>query len=185
MTETIEKRAVTWKQYAALPDDGKRYQVVEGELIVAPAPTSGHQRTIGRLFAALHAFVEANDLGEVLLSPIDVILSKTNVVQPDILFIAKRRLRIIKDQITGPPDLVVEILSPKSARLDTVRKLDLYARFGVPHYWILNLDERVVICYRLAGKKYERVGLYEGEDRFTHELFKGLTIELATLWPKR
>ena len=79
---------------------------------------------------------------------------------------------------------MVEILSPGTAKLDATRKRDRYAHFGVRHFWLANPDERIVICYRLANGEYERIGLYEGNDSFTHELFEGLTIELAKLWPE-
>ncbi len=183
MSSAIQTKPMTWREYAALPDDGKGYQVIEGELIVTPAPTSGHQDVVLELAVPLRSFVKEHDLGKVFVSPIDVILSGTNIVQPDIIFIRKDRREIIADQIQGPPDLAVEVVSPPSGKRDTVDKLALYAKFAIRHYWIVSPTSRCVIVYRLAGDVYERIGLYQGEDRFESELFPGLTIDLTTLWP--
>ena len=149
---------------------------------MAAAPRFKHQDIAFALGFFLRDFVLEHDLGVVGISPIDVILSDENVVQPDVLFIRKARLDIIHDQVNGPPDLVVEVLSPSTQQLDLKDKSDLYARFGVPHYWILNPDDRVLIAFRLADGKYERAALCQGEDRFQPELFEGLTIELGQVW---
>jgi Uma2 family endonuclease len=187
MADTLQtaKAPVTWEQYAAMPQDGKQHQVIGGELIVSPAPRFLHQEVAGALYRHLCDFVYANELGKVAYAPVDVILSDTDIVQPDILFVGKQRLDIIADQVKGPPDLVVEVLSPSTVRLDTETKLALYARSGVPHYWIVNPDDRVVIAYQLSGEKYERVGLHQGDDAFAPALFEGLTLPLAEIWPRR
>ena len=173
---------VTWEQYAAMPDDGNRYEVIGGELHMAPAPRFVHQRTLLRLASILDALAEEHDLGVVSCAPTDVILCDTDIVQPDILFIDKDRLDIIDDQVNGSPDLVVEILSPATRRRDMTEKLALYATHGVPHYWIVNPDDQILIVYRLSGKSYNRVAVHQGDDQFQSALFAGATIDLGRVW---
>jgi Uma2 family endonuclease len=184
MAETAQKTRLTWDDYVKLPDDGKRYELIEGELIVAPAPTFRHQDIVLALATVLRSHAETHALGKVVASPVDVRFDDENTCQPDILFIRKDRLDIVEDQVKGPPDLVIEVLSPWTAETDREKKARTYARFGVPHFWIVSPFDETVILYRLAESKYERVGLYQGDDRFEAEPFAGLTVELAKVWPK-
>ncbi len=179
--QTAEK-PFTLEDYRKLSDDGNRYEVIEGELLVSPSPSARHQSVVARLVRILGTHVVEQELGEVFCAPLDVIFSDDNVVQPDVLFFSNDRLGVIDTWAKGAPDLAVEILSTSTSRRDTEVKFDLYARFGVSHYWILNPDEHVLIAFRLADGKYERVALCQGEDRFQPELFEGLTIELGQVW---
>ena len=116
--------ALTYQDYAALPDDGRRYEILEGELSVTPAPSPRHQEIIGNLFAALRAHVTDRGLGKVFVSPVDVLLSDTAIVQPDIVFVANDRLRMITSRgIEGAPTLVIEVLSPSTTHIDRQTKL--------------------------------------------------------------
>ncbi|HSB05367.1 MAG TPA: Uma2 family endonuclease [Thermodesulfobacteriota bacterium] len=144
----------TYQDYLHLPDNGKRYQVINGELYVVPAPVPYHQRVLARVFKIVDSFVSHENLGAVFLSPCDVILSDTDIVQPDLFFVGQDRLDIIKERnIQGAPDLVVEVLSPHSEKIDKISKTKLYARFGVKEYWIVSLDNREVTVLRLRGRK--------------------------------
>ncbi len=146
---------LTYADYAALPDDGQRYQLVEGELVMTPSPTRWHQLVIGLIHARLHEFVERHGLGEVLMAPLDVVLDDHNVLQPDVLFVSHQRDAALTDaNIQGAPDLCVEARSPGTERLDRLRKLALYARFGVPHYWIVDVRARSIEEYTLGGEVY-------------------------------
>ncbi|HWI66600.1 MAG TPA: Uma2 family endonuclease [Symbiobacteriaceae bacterium] len=129
----------TYEDYKLLPED-RRYEVVEGELLVTPAPSALHQGILVRLILRLASFVEAGKLGKVLPAPTDVILANESVVQPDLLFVAKERQGIIDPSggVHGAPDLVVEILSPSTASRDQVVKRKLYGRYGVREYWIVD-----------------------------------------------
>ncbi len=141
MSEPGRDRLLTYADYAALPDDGNRYQLLEGELVMTPSPRAWHQQVSYRLEFKLLAHVQEHDLGEMYHAPLDVTLDDHNVVQPDIFFISKERAGILQDgRILGAPDMCVEILSPGTVRLDRVRKLELYARFDVTHYWIVDLE---------------------------------------------
>ncbi len=126
----------TYRDYLLLPE-GDRRELIEGEFYVVPAPTPHHQRVSARLQHALHDFVAANRLGEVFDAPIDVVLSEENVVQPDLIFVARDRAAIVREtHVAGAPDLVVEIVSPGTAERDRETKRRLYFKYGVREYWL-------------------------------------------------
>ena len=134
-----ERALLTYRDYAALPDDGRRHEIHDGELSVTPAPGTRHQRVIGALYTLLRAHVEAHRLGEVFLSPVDCILSDTTVVEPDLVYVDPTRAHLVTERaIEGPPMLVVEVLSPSTTTIDRSRKRELYARHGIAYYWIVD-----------------------------------------------
>lgn len=145
---------MTWAEYSLLPDDGKRYEVLEGVLTVAPAPNFRHQDIVWRLGPMLRAFVEAHDLGIVVGAPIDVMLALDTIVQPDIIFIAKEHVPIIDDRIHGAPDLCIEVLSPSTALNDRYAKKEIYSRHGVREYWIVDGSRQTVSIYALLDRAY-------------------------------
>jgi Uma2 family endonuclease len=174
--------ALTYQDYAALPDDGRRYQILDGELCVTPAPGSLHQEISGNLFIAFHAYVKAHGLGKVFVAPLDVILNDTSIVQPDVVFVATDRLeRVSARGIEGAPTLVAEVLSPSTATIDRRRKRDLYARYGVTYYWIVDGDARTIEAYRLARAGYELLARMTADAPVAVEPFPGLL--LTDLWP--
>ena len=147
------KDKLTYADYMKTPDD-ERYELLNGELIMSPSPKEIHQYISGNLHLVLGAFVRERSLGRGYFSPFDVVLSDTDVVQPDLLFVSNERADIITpDNIQGAPDLVVEILSPATAERDTTVKLDLYAQHGVKEYWIVDPDARtiMVMLWREGG----------------------------------
>ncbi len=128
---------LTYEDYCQLPPDGRRYQLVEGELFVTPAPATAHQRVSRNLEFVLIGHVKEHKLGVIYDAPIDVILDNQTVVQPDILFVSRERIELVSDRgIEGAPDLVVEILSPRTQKIDRTTKLRVYARAGVQHIWL-------------------------------------------------
>src|SRR3990172_513522 len=132
---------LTYRDYEALRAEGGRYELHDGELFVTAAPGLLHQRLVGALFALLRQHVLERGLGEVFVSPLDCILSDTTVVQPDIVYIESGRSSLVSARgIEGPPTLAVEILSPSTREVDRGTKLQLYSRYGVPHYWIVEPD---------------------------------------------
>jgi len=178
----MSSRALTYQDYAALPDDGRRYQILDGELFEIPTTGSRHQEISGNLMVAIYAHVKAHGLGKVLPAPLDVILSDTSIVQPDLVFVAVDRLgRVSARGIEGAPTLAIEILSPTTAALDRRRKRDLYARHGVTYYWIVDGDARTIEMYRLAGETYELLARATGDAPVSVEPFPGLS--LTDLWP--
>ena len=151
----------TYSEFARLPSGGsERHEVIAGELFVTPAPTSGHQRTMMRLAAALYGFVEEHGLGEVLPGPIDVLFAEGDYLEPDLVFVSRGRETLVTDRgVEGPPDLVVEILSPSTEARDRGIKLERYRHFGVAEYWIVDPDRRTVEVWRLAGGAEDAVVL--------------------------
>ena len=134
----------TVREYMTTPED-KRYQLLDGEMILAPSPTTKHQRILGNLFRLLDAVFAATSRGRVKLSPLDVVLSDYDVAQPDVLFVSNERADIVTEaNIQGAPDLVVEILSPSTAGYDRGYKQVLYGRHGVREYWIVDPDAETV-----------------------------------------
>jgi Uma2 family endonuclease len=138
----------TYEDYLAFPEDGRRHELIDGEHIVTPAPTRMHQEISGRLFAAIWKHLEVHPLGKVYYSPIDVILSDTDVVQPDIVFVSNERRDVLATWIHGAPDLAIEIVSPSSRRLDEVTKRGLFEKFGVREYWVVDPEFETVRVHR-------------------------------------
>jgi Uma2 family endonuclease len=152
MSDPRRQRLLTYADYAALPDDGHRYQLLEGELVMTPSPYRWHQQISIRLASDVLNHVQMRGLGEAFAAPLDVTLDDRNVVQPDILFVSNERSGILQDdRVIGAPDRCVEILSPGTERIDQVRKLGLYARFGATHYRIVDPDTRTIEESILAG----------------------------------
>jgi len=164
-------------------DDEQRYEIIEGELLMVPAPSSFHQWYSHNLEILLTEFVREHDLGYVFDAPIDVILSPDNVVQPDILFIAKTRREIIQERgIFGPPDLVVEIVSPSSVHRDYHAKQKLYERFGVREYWLVDPGNRAVDVLGMDDGVYASVSFASGEGSVTSKILEGLMISLGDIF---
>ena len=174
---------LTYADYAALPDDGRRYELHEGELTVTPAPGIQHQRVTGNLFVTLRQHVFAHGLGEVFIAPVDCILSDMSVVQPDIVFVdGQHASRVSERGIEGAPTSVVEVLSPSTERTDRGRKLDLYARHGVAHCWIVDPVAHVIDAYGLEAGAYRLAARLAGEQPGALPPFFDLLLDPAALW---
>jgi Uma2 family endonuclease len=153
----------TYADYAAIPDDGKCYEVVKGVLYMSPSPTPEHQSISIEIVAYLRQFVQVAGLGRIFAEPTDVELSPGNIVKPDVLVVLKKHLERIKStRIVGAPDLVVEILSPGTMRHDLHGKLAAYERAGVPEYWIVSPGEQVVELLVLEDGTYQSLGVFQG-----------------------
>ena len=154
--ETRDARRWTRETVLALPDDGRRYELIDGELIVTPAPGGLHQTALMALYNQLWPFVEASDVGRVLVSPADITLGEDEILQPDLFVFQTATGRPLRDwsEISGLL-LVVEILSPSTARYDREFKRRRYQRAGVPEYWIVDLDGRVVERWRANDTRPE------------------------------
>ncbi len=134
----------TYQDYLNLPED-RRYELIDGDLLMTPSPSERHQRLLLELALLLTAFVKKHGLGMVYVAPFDVVLSDTNVVQPDLLFVSNERAsRIGERAVAGAPDLVVEVLSPGTADRDRTVKAKLYARAGVRELWLLDPDAKTL-----------------------------------------
>ncbi len=176
-----ESATFTYADLAAFPDDGLRREIIDGELIVSPSPRTRHQRIVARLFLVLGNHVEASGGGEVFFAPLDVVFSDRNVVEPDLLFVPDDRSEILTElNVQGSPALVVEVLS--DPRIDRVRKRDLYARFGVPEYWVVDPDADRVEVYRLRGDQYGKPEIVEPGEILGYERLPGLSVDLTKLF---
>ncbi|MFZ3090373.1 MAG: Uma2 family endonuclease [Nitrospirota bacterium] len=186
-----EPLKLTCEDYLLLPED-RRYEIIDGELFMTPSPKTMHQRLIVKLFRIIDDFVRKGELGEVFIAPYDVVLSKHDVVQPDIIFVSKERSGIITElNIQGSPDLVIEILSPSTKERDLVLKKKLYAAFGIKEYWIVDPENEKMTLLTLGKIGYEdqptpvspltKGGIKGGCKSL---LLKGLKIDIAKLFKK-
>jgi Uma2 family endonuclease len=172
----------TYQDYLHLPDD-KRYEILEGDLVVAPSPITKHQRVSWKLEFSLIEFVRKNKLGEVFNAPYDVVLSEENVLQPDILFISQENSSIITEKnVQGAPDLVIEILSSATEYRDREIKRKIYARFGVKEYWLVDPDKQTIEVMALGESGFERVRAYPSSSRLSSPLLEGLSIDLGEVF---
>jgi Uma2 family endonuclease len=178
-----ERCGLTYEDYCALPDEALRHEVIEGALFSEPSPRRAHQRAALRLATMLDAHVRARGLGEVYIGPFDVILDRTTVVVPDVVFVTRDRLGIVAERgVEGAPDLIIEIPSPATVQRDRVAKLNAYARHGVRHYWLVDPTGKTLEALELADGAYHLVATVAGDDDFLPLLFHELTIPLRELW---
>lgn len=144
-----EERKYSAQDFERLPEGPPYYQLIEGDLIMSPAPSYSHQRTVGKVFLKLSRLLEEKGQGEVLISSIDVYLDEKNVFQPDIVVLLKEgKAKVEEKGIFGPPDVVVEILSPSTAYYDLIVKKEVYERAGVKEYWILDPNRKTFEIYK-------------------------------------
>lgn len=176
-------RKLTYEDYEHIPEDGQRHEILDGEHYVSPAPTVQHQRISMRLSSRMHVFVEEHGLGEVLAAPTDVLLSRHDILQPDILLVSRDRAAILTQKnVQGAPDLVIEILSVNSRHLDERLKLARYELFGVREYWIVDpLAERLHV-FLPAGNSFHRAAELSAQDILTTPLLPGLEISIEDLF---
>lgn len=176
----------TYQDYLDLPDDGYRYEVIDGELYMAPAPDTEHQMTSGELEFALRAFVKTHKLGVVLDAPCDVLLEPGGApVQPDIFFISQGRTHIITSQnVQGAPDLIIEILSPSNPDHDRVRKFKLYGQAGVAEYWIVDIRARTIEVFVLTEQRvYSLFGHFGAGEMAMSKLLAGFQVLVDEVMP--
>lgn len=162
-----EHRVWTYDDLVAMPDvrDGKKYEIFDGELVVSPAPLFDHSEVSKRLFVAMFAQIDKRRLGTVHFAPIDVILSETRVLQPDLLVIGAKQTNIIARRgLIGAPAIVIEVVSRKNASHDRVRKRRFYALAGIPEYWIVDPDSVEVEVLSLDESVYRSAGWYASGD---------------------
>ena len=171
----------TVRDYMATPED-KRYELIEGDLLVTPSPTVNHQRIVLRLARWLSDFVEREELGVVIIAPMNVILSDYDVLQPDILFVSNERAHIVTDRVHGAPDLAVEVLSPGTEERDRVLKGTLYARHGVREYWLVDPAAQRIEVLSLIEARFIAAGTYGGGDTLSSSCLEGLAFPAGQLF---
>lgn len=155
MSTTV--RALTCEDLRKTPDDGRRYEIIGGQLVVSASPILKHQKLSLRLTDLLYALAKSG-LGELFEAPTDVERGPNDIVVPDLVFVTKARLGILgREKIAGAPDILIEILSPSTRGRDEREKRDLYARFGVPEYWLVDPVRNAVRAMTLVGDAYQPI----------------------------
>jgi Uma2 family endonuclease len=177
---------LTYDDFVLFPDDGKRHELIDGEHYVTPAPTPRHQQLLGRLYLTIGGWLQTHPLGEAFLSPLDVVVSDVDVVEPDLLYISHHRAAeiITATNVRGAPDLVIEIGSPSTRQRDETIKRRLYERAGVSEYWVVDPELDVVRVYRRGDAGFGRPIELSAEagDQLETPLLPGLEITLARLF---
>ena len=177
------KAALTYADYTALPDDGKRYEILDGELFVTPAPSGWHQVALANLVSVLDGYVRPRGMGKVLFAPLDVLFADTSIAQPDLVYLDATRTSLISRRgVEGAPTLLVEVLSPSTARTDRNVKFALYARYGVDFYWIIDPETRVLEAYRREGSGYVLAMSASGPEPCGPPPFEDLGLVVEALW---
>jgi len=173
---------LTYEDYCLLPNDGKRYEIIEGELFVTPSPSFLYQTIVTSLTSYLYSFLKDHPLGRVFVSPFDVVFSQFDVVEPDILYVSKARASVLTEKnVQGSPDLVVEVLSQSTAKIDRTTKLKLYARFGVEEYWIIDLEGPSAEVYRRTMGSLDMAEKLAAKDSISSPLFPRFNLPLQKL----
>jgi Uma2 family endonuclease len=155
----------TYERYLRETAEGEYFTIIAGEKIVSPSPTFNHQNIIGNLYVLLQTWPRSQKAGRVVLAPFDVVFDDDDVSQPDLTIILNHNLsRLHKKHLQGPPDGLVEVISPGSVRVDRHRKRALYARQHVPEYWLISPDNHTVEILQLRGARYETLALLQEDD---------------------
>ena len=176
------KTRLTYADYLKTPDD-ERYELLNGEFVMAAAPLLYHQYILRKLLNKMSDYIDERNLGELYSSPADVVLSDTDVVQPDLLFVSSHRSHILtRENVRGAPDLVVEILSPATAERDRTIKLDLYAQHGVKEYWIVDPDAGTVMVLLRGEVGFEVTGIYEEGQTLRSPTLAGFSVALEEIF---
>ena len=185
--KTARLKEWTYEEFMALPEGGPvRYEIIDGDLCMTPAPSPRHQEISINLSGIVWNFLRTNPLGKVYASPVDVVFSQEppQVVEPDLVFVAAEHVSLITEKnLQGVPDLLVEILSPTTSLRDRREKLALYERFGVPEYWIVDPERTTIQVFRLSGERYAEALEFGLGDRLETPLLPGLSIPLSEVFP--
>jgi len=180
---------LTYDDFLLFPDDGKRHEIIDGVHYVTPSPNVRHQQLVGRLFARIVSYLDANPgVGEVYFAPLDVVLSHYDVVEPDLLFVAGGQKHILTDKnIQGPPALVAEVFSKSTRKRDAQTKRRLFERTGVQEYWLVDPELDAVQVFRPEGGRLRRVAelTAEDDDTLTTPLLPGWALALRDLFRTR
>jgi Uma2 family endonuclease len=183
MATVLDKRAKRWtyEEYYRLDDD-QRHEIIDGNLLMTPAPDTWHQDWSREISMLLVTHVKRRQLGKVFIAPVDVVLDQENTVQPDLVFIASPNLGMVQRRaIFGTPDLLVELISPSSVRRDRYDKRELYARFGVKEYWIGDPANKSLEILTLREGRYDLHCAAEIQGRLSSLLLQGLEFDLQEI----
>jgi Uma2 family endonuclease len=182
----IEKQPKRWtyEEYYKL-DDNQRYEIIDGNLLMAPSPDLWHQDWLGSLYVIFKRHLTRTKAGRVFMAPCDVVLDEENTVQPDLIFVSSANARILQHRaIFGTPDLLIELISPSGVRRDRHVKKALYARFGVREYWIGDATNKSMEIFILEDGGYKLRCAVKNRGKLTSRVLPGLTFDLADIEPE-
>src|SRR5688572_15606176 len=180
---STKARPITRHEYAMIPVGAPNYQLIEGDLVMAPSPGSYHQNIAGRLYRLIGNYLDGRPIGAVFIAPLDVHLSDINVFQPDIFFVRRGHAGIIDEHgIEQAADLVIEVLSKTSEKYDLGPKRAVYARTGVEELWIIDPAKRTLALYHLPENADTPAATYKAKQKFSSGMLPGLTIDLAVVF---
>jgi len=181
-----EGMKLTYDDFLLFPDDGKRHELIDGEHYVTPSPNTKHQRVSGNLYFLIRAWLENHPIGQVFYAPFDVVFSRFDVVEPDLLYLSNERVKevLTPQHVTGAPDIVIEIGSPGTRKRDETIKRRLYERSGVAEYWVVDPELDVVRVYRQEAGSYSRPQELSKEagDVLTSRRLSGLELPLTRVF---
>ena len=177
---------LTYEDLLLFPDDGKRHELIDGEHYVTASPNLRHQKILGRLYLLVASWLETNPIGEVFLSPLDVVFTDFDVVEPDLLYVSNERAAevLTPQNVRGTPNLVIEIGSPSTRKRDETIKRRLYERTGVAEYWVVDHDLDVIRVYRRGGEQFGRPRELSAEagDTIVTDVLPGFELSLARVF---
>ena len=177
---------LTYDDFVLFPDDGRRHELIDGEHYVTPSPNRKHQKVSGQLYLLIGTWLEQHPIGQVYYAPFDVVVTKFDVVEPDLLYMSNERATqvLTAANVQGAPELVVEIGSPGTRKRDETVKRRLYERAGVTEYWVVDPDLDAVRVYRRDGDHFSRPAELSAEahDVLTTPLLAGLDLPLARIF---
>ena len=177
---------LTYDDFLLFPDDGQRHELIDGEHYVTPSPNRKHQKVSGNLHLLIASWLERHPVGQIYYAPFDVVLSRFDVVEPDLLYMSNDRAAevLTAANVQGAPELVIEIGSPGTRRRDESIKRRLYERAGVSEYWIVDPEMGVVRVYRRGAARFARAAELSAEsgDVLTTPLLPGLDLPLARIF---
>jgi Uma2 family endonuclease len=176
---------MTYEEFMALPDDGKHYELIEGELVLNPAPNMRHQSIQWRIASALSRYLEAHPIGRGFNAPTDVVLNDDVILEPDLLVILNEHTSILGvNNVQGAPDIALEILSPGTRRKDEIVKKRLYEHHGVNEYWVVDPDAELVKIYRREGTAFAHPIVIDTEagGAITSPLLPGFSLDVRDVF---
>jgi Uma2 family endonuclease len=180
MSAEITANKLTYEHYELFPDDGNRHEVIDGSHYMTPSPNLNHQKVLGRIQHFFYTEIELKNLGWIYQAPTDVVLSEFDIVQPDLTIVLNDRKSILTDaNIAGVPNMVVEVLSPKTEKYDRTLKMQLYQQAGIPEYWIVDIRNQRIEQYVLVNSQF---AMRKGDDNITLTIVTNVEFETSKLW---
>jgi Uma2 family endonuclease len=179
---TQTRQQMTTAEFFELPEQSQPTELIYGELIVSPTPIPKHQNVMGNTYTVIRQISKTVG-GKAFAAPLEIYLDDRVIPQPDVMWIAPDSKCIIDEKrLIGPPDLVVEIFSPGSVLYDRGDKFDIYQRYGVREYWMIDPTEEYVEVYKLADGQFVRQGIYGLGKQFTSSILSGTTIDVDKIF---